>query len=318
MAMVRTMFSPRCWATSRSRRNGSQVRWSVFWVSRAFRIAGSGPSNSTSTTAPMTWAMRPRASPAATAGAALFAAFGAAALRAAGFLAGVFAAIAMMSGPSSVCRGLERFGAGDDFDQLGGDLGLTRAVVLQGQGVDQLTGVAGGVVHGAHLGAEEPGLVFVQGGQDLGGDVARQEGLENLLLGGLVLVDRAAQVDRGGVALDHRGDQLAGRGDLADHRLEAAVEQGHHVGGAGFELLGDQLGDRLGRREAERLVLGEFEGPHDVVAELALELVARLLADGDHPDLAALGDQFADAVAGGAHDVGREAAGQALVGRGHD
>ena len=58
---VRTMFSPRCWATSSTRRTGSPVFWSVLVVSRAFRIAGRGPSNSTSTTAPMTWAMRPLA-----------------------------------------------------------------------------------------------------------------------------------------------------------------------------------------------------------------------------------------------------------------
>ncbi len=61
MAMVRTVFSPRCWATSSTRRKGAPVFWSVLVVSSAFRIAGRWPSNSTSTTAPMTWAMRPLA-----------------------------------------------------------------------------------------------------------------------------------------------------------------------------------------------------------------------------------------------------------------
>ena len=54
MAMVRTTFSPRCWATSRTRRKGSPVFWSVLVHSSAFRIAGRAPVNSTSTTAPMT------------------------------------------------------------------------------------------------------------------------------------------------------------------------------------------------------------------------------------------------------------------------
>ena len=45
--------SPRCWATSSTRR----LPW--LSVSSAFRIAGSSPSNCTSTTAPITWAMRP-------------------------------------------------------------------------------------------------------------------------------------------------------------------------------------------------------------------------------------------------------------------
>ena len=53
MAMVRTTFSPRCWATSRTR------RLPPLSVSSAARIGGSSPSNATSTTAPMTCATRP-------------------------------------------------------------------------------------------------------------------------------------------------------------------------------------------------------------------------------------------------------------------
>src|ERR1019366_7884801 len=104
------------WATSSTRRNGTPVRWSVLVVSRALRIAGRWPSNSTSTTAPITWATRPVAMPAgrtalgaaflAVAGAFVGAAFGTAALGAAvlaavalagalaaGFLAGVVAIV---------------------------------------------------------------------------------------------------------------------------------------------------------------------------------------------------------------------------------
>jgi len=48
-AIVRTLFPPKCWATSRTK------RCCVPCTSRAFKIGGSSPSNYTSTTAPMTW-----------------------------------------------------------------------------------------------------------------------------------------------------------------------------------------------------------------------------------------------------------------------
>ena len=53
MAMVRTVRSPKCWATSRTRRLPSLS------VSSAFRISGKTPSNWTSTTAPITCAILP-------------------------------------------------------------------------------------------------------------------------------------------------------------------------------------------------------------------------------------------------------------------
>ena len=45
---------------------------------------------------------------------------------------------------------LERFCAGDDFNQFGGNRRLTAAVVLDRQLVDQFTCIASGVVHGGH------------------------------------------------------------------------------------------------------------------------------------------------------------------------
>src|SRR6202158_165217 len=51
--MVRTVESPRCWATPCTR------RLPPFCVSSALRMAGRCPSNCTSTTAPMTCVMRP-------------------------------------------------------------------------------------------------------------------------------------------------------------------------------------------------------------------------------------------------------------------
>jgi hypothetical protein len=100
MAMVRTVFSPRCWATSSTRRKGCPVRWSTLVVSSAFMIAGRWPSNSTSTTAPMTWVMRPPATPLAT-GAETAAALAGALRGAAGFLAGAFAVVVAMRGSNS-------------------------------------------------------------------------------------------------------------------------------------------------------------------------------------------------------------------------
>src|SRR5690348_3039507 len=127
IAMVRTVDSPRCCATSRTR------RLLPFLVSSELRMAGRWPSNCTSTTAPMTWVTRPI----------------------------WLAAVAINLSPSiktfkSVDSTLlEGFGAGDDLDQLLGDHRLTRAVVDQRLLADHFAGVTGGVIHRAHLRAVE-------------------------------------------------------------------------------------------------------------------------------------------------------------------
>ena len=46
---------------------------------------------------------------------------------------------------------LKGVGTTDDFNELAGDGGLARAIVEEGESVDHVTSVAGGVVHGAHL-----------------------------------------------------------------------------------------------------------------------------------------------------------------------
>src|SRR6185437_4655387 len=132
IAMVRTVDSPRCWATSSTR------RLPAFLVSSEFRIAGRWPSNWTSTTAPITCVMRPI----------------------------WLAAVAIQLSPSiktlySVSSTLlDGLGAGDDLDQLLGDHGLACTVVNQRLLADHLTRVAGGVVHRRHLGAIERGVIF--------------------------------------------------------------------------------------------------------------------------------------------------------------
>src|SRR3954453_11749098 len=122
IAMVRTVDSPRCCATSSTR------RLPLFLVSSELRMAGRWPSNCTSTTAPMTWVTRPI------------------------WLAAVAIYCLLRSefGSRSDC-----FRTGDNFDEFLGDLGLTRAVVDQRLLADHVARVAGGVIHRRHLRAIE-------------------------------------------------------------------------------------------------------------------------------------------------------------------
>src|SRR6202030_3226477 len=181
IAMVRTVDSPRCCATSSTR------RLPPFWVSSAFRMAGRCPSNCTSTTAPMTCVMRPV------------------------WLAGVAMKILSL-------RLLERLGAGDDFDQLLGDHRLAGSIVDQGLLADHVAGVAGGVVHRAHLRAVERGVVFQQRAEDLHREVARQQPAQNFVFFRLVFV-RCRRAGIGGGGLHDQRNDLLRRRDLRDHRL---------------------------------------------------------------------------------------------------
>ena len=103
-------------------------------VSSAFRIAGSCPSNCTSTTAPMTCATRP----------VVFSA--------------MFAPVSPAVRPGEFVRRpqalhSERLGARNDLDEFLGDHRLARPVVEDRLLLDHLAGVSGRRVHGAHLGA---------------------------------------------------------------------------------------------------------------------------------------------------------------------
>src|SRR5882672_9475555 len=137
IATVRTVDSPRCCATSRI------SRLPLLSVSNALRISGNGPSNCTSTTAPMTWVTRPIL---------LLEAF-----------IGAFIVRPFDS---------KRFGARDDLDQFLRDHGLTGAIVLQGQPVQDVTGVAGCRIHGTHASALFGSGVFQKRAEDLHRNVA--------------------------------------------------------------------------------------------------------------------------------------------------
>src|ERR1700728_3350740 len=131
MAMVRTVDSPRCWATSSTRR----LPW--FLVSSALRIAGRWSSNCTSTTAPMTWVMRPT----------------------------VLAIMSSSQIGSQRQSLLQSFRAGDDLDQFLGDHRLAGAVISECLLADHLAGVAGGIVHRRHLRAVERGGILHDGAE---------------------------------------------------------------------------------------------------------------------------------------------------------
>src|ERR1700728_4674388 len=174
IAIVRTVDSPRCCATSSTR------RLPPFLVSMAFRMAGRCPSNCTSTTAPMTCVMRPV------------------------WLAGVAIKLSPSNSLSlypsvlSCLSPLHSLGAGDDFNQLLGDHGLTGAVVDQRLLANHVAGVSGGVVHRAHLGSVEGGVVLQKRAENLHRDVAGQKPGQDLVFLRLVFIrNRRLGVRRG-------------------------------------------------------------------------------------------------------------------------
>src|SRR5712691_4824612 len=158
MATVRTVDSPRCCATSSTRR----LPW--LSVSSALRIGGSSSPNCTSTTAPITCETCP-------------------------------IGLAMMSS-SQKNSASQRLGAGDDLDQLFGDHRLALAVVGHRLPLDHVAGVAGGVVHRRHARALLGGGILQQRAEHLHGDVERQELGEDVLLVRLVFVDGTARLGR--------------------------------------------------------------------------------------------------------------------------
>src|SRR6187401_257592 len=205
IATVRTVDSPRCCATSSTR------RLPPFLVSSAFRIAGRWSSNCTSTTAPMTCVIFPTA-----------------------------LGVAM----SSLVTELKRLGAGDNLDQFFGDHRLTRAVVSERLLSDHLACVARGAVHRAHACALLRGGILKKRAEQLHGKVTRQKLGEDLVLFRLVFIGSACAVF-GAIFKYRRNDLLRGwnlrhdRPELGEEKRAdvegALVEQR-------YDLFGDHLG----------------------------------------------------------------------------
>jgi hypothetical protein len=124
---------------------------------------------------------------------------------------------------------LKRLGTRDDLDQFLGDIGLALAVIAQRQFLDQIASIARGAIHGRHLRPIKPGLVFQQRRENLPVDITRQQGIEDSRLGGLIEIHPALQIRLGHTLGRDDGDQLAGGGDLADHRTETGIDDAGHV-----------------------------------------------------------------------------------------
>src|SRR5580698_8310055 len=279
MAMVRTVDSPRCWATSSTRR----LPW--FLVSSALRIAGRWSSNCTSTTAPMTWVMRPTV-------------------------------LAIMSssqiGSQRQCL-LQSFRAGDDLDQFLGDHRLAGAVVGERLLADHLAGVAGGVIHRRHLRAVERRRVLDERAENLHREIARQKLLEDILFVGLELVDCAAKSFRG-IGFEHRRNDLLRGRDLRDHRAEARIEQRTDVEFELVEQRDDLRGDHFGIVEPQRAHRTQIDQFDDLLSIEPAQLIVTLAADAEELDLFALGNERVGALASEPHDRGVERAAQAAFG----
>src|SRR5262245_56918840 len=278
MAMVRTVDSPRCCATSSTR------RWPWFLVSSALRIAGRCPWNCTSTTGPMTWLMCPPG-------------------------------LAMDRPCYSRmyrCAASHRLGAGNDLDQLLGDHRLAGAVVGQRLLADHFAGVAGGIVHRSHLRAVERRRVPQERAEDLHRDGARQKLREDLGLLGLVFVDRAVVV--AGLVRKHRRDDLLRGRDLRDDRPETREEQGADVERALLVEPHDLVADPFGILEGERADRAQLDVLDDLLLVEAAQLLVALAADAEELDLLALGHQRVGALACEPHDRRVERAAQAALG----
>src|SRR5690242_6960363 len=259
IAMVRTVDSPRCCATSRI------SRFPLLSVSSAFRISGSAPSNCTSTTAPMTCAMRPI-------------------LLLAG-LSGAF--IAGLSSPSN------RLGAGDDFDQLLGNHCLAGPVILQGQSVDHIARIAGCRIHRAHARALFGGGIFQQGAENLYRDIARQQIGKNFRLIRLVIIHCAP----GRRFSSHRGFDRCGnqplRGWLLRHHgPEPRIHDRRHIEFAAVIHAENLAANFSGIAESNSLYAGEFHGLDNVPAVKAPELIAAFAPQTENLDLFAFAQQL--------------------------
>src|SRR5207248_1858071 len=130
--------------------------------------------------------------------------------------------------PSSVRAFLSR-GATDDLHQLCGDAGLADLVRVKGQGVNEIAGSVGGVLHCDHLGRVLAGLVLEHGLEDLGLDVARQEPVEHRLRIRFVYVVRTRSGRLALARWNLRGDEHTDRRFLPDRGDPLRVAEQHRV-----------------------------------------------------------------------------------------
>src|SRR3954452_6850189 len=299
MATARTRSSPRCCWTSQTR-----IPSSPRSIVIAELIWGSSSGKTASMTTPWISSIRP--------------------------LLSVFVSVAMWCGS---CSGLDqRLGAGNDFHDLLGDLGLAGAVHLQGEVFDDFAGVLAGVAHRGHAGAVLGGGALQQGAEDRDLDVVGDEALEDVDGIGLVLDERAALsvVVPGAplLAARLRGRVLGAR-PLEDRRLlerqqrlaahllgerrDVAVVEDLHAVDVAVDVRGHQgLGDLAG------VVVARPVGEPDVaagdVAPAERQRRDAATAGGEERHLLALGLVLGGGADPGPDDLRVERAGQAAVG----
>src|SRR4051812_44554706 len=239
MATARTRSSPRCCCTSQTMTSSSapaltpSCSISLLASGRAMVIAllisGSSSGNTASITTPVISSMRPTFLPSL-------------------WRSSFFSSVAAIGFSLA-----QRLGAGDDFHDLLGDLGLAGPVHLQGEVFDELPRVLRGVAHSGHARAVLGRGGLQQGAVDRDLHVVRDEPLEDLLGVGLVLDERAVPRALRVVAvlvlvlLEDRG-LLQRQQRLAAHVLrergDVAVVEDLHAVDLAVDVGGDQvLGD---------------------------------------------------------------------------
>jgi len=197
---------------------------------------------------------------------------------------------------------------GDNLDKLGGNLGLTTTVVLEGDGGEHLSGVLGRGRHGVHTGRN-------LGRGRLSGEVKETHGVAELpevLVSLLTTLELELGGDVGvgehhvnGVHGRHGGDRGLGVNELVVVVLDVA-------GGHGVDDVGDHR-DLLERQALDLAGLGDALG--EEVGELTLESGAALVANSD--DVVGAGGGGAEARADLAEDLGVDTTAETTV-RGHD
>src|SRR4051812_46481079 len=210
MATARTRSSPRCCWTSQTRTvpvpeemPSASSGLSSRSMTIAWLISGSSSGKTASITTPWISSIRPtfRVPPSAPGGRSM---------------------VAFMVRWCSCSALDQRLGAGDDFHDLLGDLGLAGAVHLQGEVLDDLAGVLRGAAHGGHARAELGGRGLQQRPVDRDLDVVRDQPLQDLV--GVRLVVDQGVVLRARLALVvlarlEDGGLLQGQQGLAPHLL---------------------------------------------------------------------------------------------------
>src|SRR3954452_16662236 len=232
MEMVRTTLSPRCWATSRVSVLPRSARvTSTFRALNRSGIASRG--NSTSTTGPVTRTTRPLAP-------WVCEVVGRSSVRViCAVLLPCGAVLWVDRGSGSVVGAgrHEGVGAADDLADLLGDLGLAGLVGLPREVLRKLLGVVGGRLHRPAPRRRLRGRGLEHRRVDPGGDVLRQQRVEQRLRGGLELVGRrdAAVTGAAGLAvlplvvelldlLDLQRGHPLGDPDLRQQRAELGVD----------------------------------------------------------------------------------------------